>query len=149
MKKSLAGFLSIVALSCVSAPLFAATYSCQLTKVTVPNPYLPEKIVFSSDQRFQRIKVTDVQIKNVSTQVSLGQVENRSQGRVRFAISSAGYVLQGLRPRQPGSYRRLDPSDYNYSVSLRLSDNFATVRIEDRLYLRGRGSVEGPCQVSK
>ena len=127
----------------------AATYTCTVEKTTEPHPYLPERIEFLTDDRFQAVTVTDVKIKNVTTFPSKGLVVNRTRKRLRLSWPSSEYVVQGHRPRQAGSIGQPRPEQYRYTLSLNLAKNEFITRIADKRFVNQPGSARGHCQVSE
>ncbi|WP_416368219.1 hypothetical protein [Tritonibacter mobilis] len=89
----------------------AATYDCKVTRADIQHPYLAERVVFTTDARFQKITMTKIDIKDVSTTVVPGELANRTRKRVRIRFPAHSFVMNGLLPKQPGQIKTLKPSD--------------------------------------
>jgi hypothetical protein len=126
----------------------AATYDCKVTRADVKHPYLAERVVFTTDARFQKITMTKIDIKDVSTTVVPGELANRTRKRVRIRFPAHSFVMNGLLPKQPGHIKTLKPSEYLYELSISLSDQRYTMRVVDAIFGLSYGAGSGRCKVS-
>ncbi|GAB5431580.1 MAG: hypothetical protein EpisKO_32680 [Epibacterium sp.] len=126
----------------------AATYDCKVTRADVKHPYFAERVVFTTDARFQKITMTKIDIKDVSTTVVPGELANRTRKRVRIRFPAHSFVMNGLLPKQPGQIKTLKPSEYLYELSISLTDQQYTMRVVDAIFGLSYGAGSGRCKVS-